>query len=463
MGKMQQFKREIRSSNGRIFAFDLRNGFGAVLGGLFEKIARGRVHDQEIREIYGLEDEGDREPMHVRIAAGPQMTPSSKPGKYTALVSMHGVALYDLEFQPYCFSTLLLSQIMDQLANDPTVDTIVLDINTPGGHVTGTQEAADAVFKAAKKKTVVGIINPLCASAGYWIGSQCTRLVAVPSADIGSIGVFMCHYDCSAMLADVGLKPTFIYAGEYKTEGNAMEPLSDEARAFYQSEVDQTYDDFLSAVARGRGVSKDIVLQKFGKGRCYGAPMAKRLGMVDEVATIKLALQSVGLTMEMPEEGGRRRRGDEQAPDETAEATVEQVTDEAPTLEERQATDAAALFVSSEGCETITFRQDVEGDKVTVYALDPWPAKALMTTPGVILDSSRYLTAVGDTITIAVENGAAVYTRIGVTLAGDWVCVLAEGSSFTPPTPSQAQIEFEAAERQRRADALRRRLALLSA
>ncbi|WP_051334355.1 S49 family peptidase [Bradyrhizobium sp. Ai1a-2] len=457
MGKMQQFKREIRSSNGRVFAFDLRNGFGAVLGGLFEKIARGKVHDQEIREIYGLEDEGDREPMHVRIAAGPQMTPSSKPGKYTALVSMHGVALYDLEFQPYCFSTLLLSQIMDQLANDPTVDTIVLDINTPGGHVTGTQEAADAVFKAAKKKTVVGIINPLCASAGYWIGSQCTRLVAVPSADIGSIGVFMCHYDCSAMLADFGLKPTFIYAGEYKTEGNSMEPLSDEARAFYQSEVDQTYDDFLTAVARGRGVSKDVVLQKFGKGRCYGAPMAKRLGMVDEVATIKLALQSVGLTMEMPEDG-RRRRGEDQAPAEDAQAPEGQIAPAAAETEEAAVTDQV---VELEGCEPFAVRRDRDGDAIKAYVLEPWPAKVVM-APELFHSQSSYVTVTGTTVTIAVDNGAAVYSKIGISRQGDWVCVLAEGSSFSPPPPSQAQIDAEAAERQHRAHVLRRRLALLS-
>ncbi|MGY4224340.1 signal peptide peptidase SppA [Bradyrhizobium sp. USDA 4503] len=460
MGKMQQFKREIRSSNGRMFAFDLRNGFGAVLGGLFERVARGRVHDKEIREIYGLEDEDGTEPKHVRMSAGPQMSPSAKAGKYTALVSLHGVALYDLEYQPYCFSTLLLSQIMDSLANDPSVDMIVLDINTPGGAVTGTQEAADAVYRAARKKTVVGIINPLCASAGYWIGSQCTKLVSVPSGDIGSIGVFMCHYDCSALMADNGIKPTFIYAGEYKTEGNSMEPLSDEAKAFYQSEVDQTYDDFLTAVARGRGVTKDVVLEKFGKGRCYSAPMAKRLGMIDDVATIKMALQGVGLTMEMPEEGGRRRRGDEQAPDESADSAAAEAPagDERPT--EIDAAAATNQILSTEGCTPITLRQDVEGDERKIYVVEQWPAKSII-SEGLIEDPSSYLKVAGETITIGVENGAAVYSKIGVSAIGDWVCSLAAGSSFTEPPPNK--VEAELAERKQAAEARRRRLALLGA
>jgi signal peptide peptidase SppA len=215
------------------------------------------------------------------------------------------------------FSTSLLAVIMDHLANDPSVDTIVLDINTPGGHVTGTQEAADAVWKARQKRGHRHR-QSACASAGYWIGSQCTKLIAVPSADIGSIGVFMCHYDCSAMLADAGIKPTFIYAGEYKVEGNSMEPLGDEAKAWFQSEVDQTYQDFLAAVARGRGITADKVLEKFGKGRCYGAPMAKKVGMIDEISTIlgrrrprssrrvrKAANQSASASTSMPTRSGQ--------------------------------------------------------------------------------------------------------------------------------------------------------------
>lgn len=302
MGLMQRFKREIRSVNGKQLAFDMNHGFGATLGGLFERVARGKVRDSEVREVYGLDKDGDDKYV-ARVQRGPQLVPSQNQGKYTAVVTAHGVAMYDLEWQPYVFSTLRLSQTLDQLANDPSVDQIVMDINTPGGHVTGTAEAADAVWAARKKKPVIGIINPLCASAGYWIGSQCSKLIAVPSADVGSIGVFMCHYDCSAMLADAGIKPTFIYAGEHKVEGNSMEPLSEEARSWFQSEVDQTYRDFLAAVARGRGVSSDDVLEKFGKGRCYSAQMAKRVGMIDEIQTVKMALKGVGLTLEMPQYG----------------------------------------------------------------------------------------------------------------------------------------------------------------
>ena len=214
-------------------------------------------------------------------------------GTALAVVPMHGVALYDLDYQPYCFSTAKLAATVAELANDKKIGKIVLDINTPGGQVTGTQEAADAVFLARKKKPVIGIVNALCASAGYWIGSQCTKLIGVPSADVGSIGVFMAHSDYSALLAKAGVKPTLIYAGEHKTEGNSMEPLSDKAKEWFQSEVDGTYRQFLRAVALGRGTDSANVKDRFGGGRCFGATMAKSVGMIDEIATPERALISV--------------------------------------------------------------------------------------------------------------------------------------------------------------------------
>jgi len=289
------------------------------------------------------------------------------------------------------------------------------------------------------------------------------------------------------MLADAGVKPTFIFAGEYKTEGNSLEPLSADALQFYQSEVNQTYDDFLTAVARGRGLTKDVVLEKFGKGRCYGAPMAKRIGMVDEIATIKLALQSVGLTMEMLEEGGRRRRGDEQSPDESADAGEQQYkivgeidgvsagivvsgmnirsigSDDPPSAGEINEQDVTEQVVPHDDCETFTIRQDVDGDQVKFYALGPWPAKSVF-CPEMFKAQSRCVTEIGGTITIAVENGAAVYSKVGITQDGDWVCHLASGSSWTAPpeSPEEAASKAEA-KRAAEANARRRRLAVLSA
>ncbi len=160
--------------------------------------------------------------------------------------------------------------------------------------MTGTQEAGDAVWNARKRgKNIVGLVNPLCASAAYWIGSQCSALIGVPSADVGSVGVFLLHLDFSGALADAGVKPTFIFAGENKTEGNFYEPLSAGAKDFYQSDVNEIYRQFLATVSRGRGVPVGTVRSTFGGGRCFDARKALSLNMIDAIATRDAAVRSI--------------------------------------------------------------------------------------------------------------------------------------------------------------------------
>ncbi|MGR4927287.1 S49 family peptidase [Bradyrhizobium sp. CAR08] len=470
MGTMRLFKREIRSVNGRVLAFDMNHGFGASLAPLLERIARGRVDDADIRDMFLGRAEADSDEAveaakkRAEALAGPTIVPGSKTGRFTALVSCHGIAMYDVEYQPYAFSTLRLSQIMGRLAADPTIETIFLDIDSPGGYVTGTQEAADAVFAARKKKSVVALINPLAASAAYWIASQAETIIGVPSADVGSIGVFMCHYDCSAMLADLGVKPTYIYAGEYKTEGNSSQPLSEEGKAFYQSEVDGTYSDFINAVARGRGVSAQTVLDKFGKGRVYGAPQAKKLGMIDDISTIQGALANWGIP-DMSQEANRRRASDDR-PAEPAQAEPETEGAEAA-YDPKAPLQIDMDAVLTEGCASFTIRQVLSAPGViTAYVAEPWPSK-VMIDPQLFQDGNRCVLEVNGTVTVAVANGAAVYTKTHETAGRAWICKLEENSSFTPPPGDEregaAAESAEVFDHKAEAERMRLRIAMLAA
>jgi len=110
--------------------------------------------------------------------------------------------------------------------------------------------------------------------------------VVTPSGEVGSIGVFAIHQDMSAALDQLGVKITLIAAGKYKTEGNPFEPLGEEAMEAVQGRINDYYDMFTRAVARGRGVRQADVISGFGEGRVVGAEQAVRLGMADRVAPI---------------------------------------------------------------------------------------------------------------------------------------------------------------------------------
>lgn len=169
---------------------------------------------------------------------------------------------------------------------DPEVGSIVLDIDSPGGQVAGIEELAAEIYQARGQKQIVAVANNLAASAAYWLASAAGEMVVTPSGEVGSIGVFAVHQDMSVALEQLGVKMTLISAGKYKTEGNPFEPLGEEARAAAQGRVNDYYDMFTAAVARGRGVSQANVIAGFGEGRAVGAEQAVRLGMADRVATI---------------------------------------------------------------------------------------------------------------------------------------------------------------------------------
>jgi ClpP class serine protease len=137
---------------------------------------------------------------------------------------------------------------------------------------------------------VIAFANPMAASAAYWIGSQADELVVTPSGEVGSIGVLALHEDWSRAYDAAGVTPTFISAGKYKTDGNELEPLGEDAKAAIQARVDDYYSTFVKAVSRGRGIGAGEVRSGFGQGRLVGAAEAVKLGMADREGTLEDAI-----------------------------------------------------------------------------------------------------------------------------------------------------------------------------
>ena len=179
-----------------------------------------------------------------------------------------------------------ISTTLRELAADDSVGGVLLDIDSPGGTADGLSELAGEVRKLAQSKRVTALANGMMASAAYWIGSQADEIVATPDALVGSVGVFVVHDDISGRLEMMGVKPTYVFAGKYKTEFNSDEPLTDEARSHLQEIVDETYDLFVADVAQGRKVTAAQVRSEYGEGRLLTASAARAAGLIDRVAGV---------------------------------------------------------------------------------------------------------------------------------------------------------------------------------
>lgn len=174
-----------------------------------------------------------------------------------------------------------------EVASNPDVGTIVLDINSPGGAVAGVPELAAVIQSAvANGRRVIAVANHLMASAAYWIGAQATEVVASPSAEIGSVGVLAIHQETSQADAQAGITTTVFRSVPFKAELNAVEPLSEAARTRVEARLADVHTQFLQALATGRNRPLATIASGFGQGRTFSAAEALAVGMIDRIATL---------------------------------------------------------------------------------------------------------------------------------------------------------------------------------
>lgn len=223
-------------------------------------------------------------------AALPQRAPPRAGA--TGIIPIRGVlknhagnSLFDLLFGATTYESIAAA-LREQVA-DESIRSIVLDIDSPGGSSYGMTELAAEIRRLRGKKPIVAVANHLAASAAFDLGASTDQFFASPSALVGSVGVYALHMEMSGMAEKEGIKPTYISAGKYKTEGNQFEPLSDEAREHMQGIVNDSYEQFVHDVARGRGVSDAKVRNDYGQGRVLTAKQARAAGMVDGIATLE--------------------------------------------------------------------------------------------------------------------------------------------------------------------------------
>lgn len=170
---------------------------------------------------------------------------------------------------------------------NPIIKSIVLDIDSPGGTVSGTMELAEYIFQARKYgKRIIAIANETCASAALWVGTSAHELVTTPTARSGSLGVVVGRYDYTGMNKRMGLKVHMFASGSAKTYGNPDTPMTDGERSHQQETVAVYAKQFIDGVARNRGVTPEDARTKWADARVWIGQAAVDVGLCDRVATL---------------------------------------------------------------------------------------------------------------------------------------------------------------------------------
>jgi protease-4 len=169
-----------------------------------------------------------------------------------------------------------------KLADDDRVKALLVEIDSPGGSVSGGEALHDVIALVAAKKPVVVVMDGIAASAGYMIAVPAARIFAQSSTLTGSIGVLVPTGEVSGLLKTLGVTVDDITSGPLKDQPSFTKPMTPEGREVMHGIVMDMYDQFVEMVAAGRHMDPDKVRQ-LADGRAYTGRQALKLGLVDAI------------------------------------------------------------------------------------------------------------------------------------------------------------------------------------
>jgi len=179
------------------------------------------------------------------------------------------------------------------------VQTILLDITSPGGNVIGARETMLTVKAVGKDKPVIGF-SEMAASSAYWLMSAAEKRYISATGIGGSIGVVAKHTEYSKLNEKAGIKETVLRAGQYKQLMNSSEPLTDTAVAETMRLLDESYRVFVQDVSNNLGVPF-AQIDAVAQGREYLGQQAVDVGLFNKVSDFQEVLSALVVT---EEEGG---------------------------------------------------------------------------------------------------------------------------------------------------------------
>ncbi len=195
---------------------------------------------------------------------------------------------------PIYNSEPILEQL-DKLEKNSSVKAILVRLETPGGGVAAAQEIYSRLVYLRDEKglPVVVSMGGVAASGGYYIALGADTIMANPGTTTGSIGVIAEFATYGQLLNKIGVEVEVVKSGKFKDTGSPHRTLTPEERDYLQSVIDDTYQQFVEAVAQERNLDLEQVKQ-VADGRIFTGRQAQELGLIDLLGGMDEALNVAG-------------------------------------------------------------------------------------------------------------------------------------------------------------------------
>ena len=205
-----------------------------------------------------------------------------------AVVEIHGVIGNQVKISEF-------AHIIDSLSNNRRIRALLLDIDSPGGSATGSEVLYRSIQRVATSKPVYAYVRGIGASGGYYLACAASKIYALPTALIGSIGVIYLRPILEQLLTKIGIDFSVYKSGEFKDMTGFWRSPTDRESQKFQELIDEIFDNFVAVVANGRSLD-DSVVRGVATGEVMTAQRGKNFGLVDEIGDFKDALESLAET-----------------------------------------------------------------------------------------------------------------------------------------------------------------------
>ena len=202
-----------------------------------------------------------------------------------AVVEIHGVIGNQVKIPEF-------AHMIDSLSNNRRIRALLLDIDSPGGSATGSEVLYRSIQRVAASKPVYAYVRGIGASGGYYLACAASKIYALPTALIGSIGVIYLRPILEQLLTKIGIDFSVYKSGEFKDMTGFWRSPTDRESQKFQELIDEIFDNFVAVVANGRSLD-DSVVREVATGEVMTAQRGKNCGLVDEIGDFKDALESV--------------------------------------------------------------------------------------------------------------------------------------------------------------------------
>lgn len=201
-----------------------------------------------------------------------------------AIVEIHGVIGNHVKIPEF-------SRLIDSVAGNQRLKALLLDIDSPGGSATGSEVLYRAIQRVAEEKPVYAYVRGMGASGGYYLACAASKVYALPTALVGSIGVIYLRPVLEQLLSKVGVDFSVYKSGEFKDMTGFWRSPTDRESEKFQELINEIFDNFVTVVAEGRSLD-EVKVREIATGEIMTAQKGIRQGLVDEIGDFKDALEA---------------------------------------------------------------------------------------------------------------------------------------------------------------------------